>query len=108
MTPDTSRFLPMMAEALNDIYSQIEELNKKIGSLEQTFQEFLTSIGQKNMLIIQNLKKLQSVISEFKTNDSLQKSIQLIRETITDIQDGIWFLEFQNALNHLKEKVGRL
>lgn len=105
---DSARFLPMMAEALNDIYSKIEETNKKIGQLEQTFQEFLASIGQKNMIIIQNLKKLQGVVSDLTQKDNLQNVMQSFKESIKDIQDGIWLLEFQNALTIFKEKFDEL
>lgn len=95
----------MMAEALNDIYSKVEEINKKLSRIEQTFQEFLTSVGQKNMILVQNLKKLQGIVSELKDRDTLQKVILTVSESINDIQDGIWFLEFQNALTQLKEKL---
>ncbi len=104
LAQDNARFLPMLAESLNDIYSKIEETNKKIGQLEQTFQEVLSSIGQKNMIIIQNLKKLQGVISDLKVKDNFQKVMQSVSSSVKDIQDGIWFLEFQKALSIFKEK----
>lgn len=102
---NSARFLPMMAEALNDIYSKMEETNSKLGHLEKIFQEFLASLGQKNMIIIQNLKKLQGVISDLNNEDKLQKSIRSIRDSVGAVQDGIWFLEFQTALTRLKEKL---
>ena len=104
MTQDTARLLPLLAEALNDIYSKMEETNSKLGKLEQTFQELLSSIGQKNMIIIQNLKKLQGTISDLKVKDNFQKVVQGLKASIKDIQDGIWFLEFQKALSIFKEK----
>ena len=108
MAKDSARFLPMLAESLNDIYSKIEETNSKIGKLEHTFQEFLSSIGQKNMIIIQNLKKLQGTISDLKVKDNFQKVVQGLKASIKDIQDGIWFLEFQKALSIFKEKFDEL
>lgn len=108
MTQDSARFLPIVAEALNDIYSKIEETNKKISQIEQHFQEFVTSVGQKNMLIVQNLKKLQGVINELKTQDSFKNVIQSVSESISDMQDGIWFLEFQNVLERFKEKLDEM
>ncbi|HUY01476.1 MAG TPA: hypothetical protein VMV49_18075 [Candidatus Deferrimicrobium sp.] len=105
MAQDSARFLPIITEALNDIYAKMDDITKSIGSLGQNLSEFLTSIGQKNMLIIQSLKKLQNVINDFQNTDSLQKTIQLVNESINDIQDGIWFLEFQKALSRFKEKL---
>ncbi len=108
MAHDSSRFLPMMAEALNDIYSKVEETNNKIARLEQTFQEFIASIGQKNMILVQNLKKLQGIITELQNRDTFKNVVQSLSETINNIQDGIWFLEFQNVLTHLKEKLDEI
>ncbi|NVM53035.1 MAG: hypothetical protein HWN66_04985 [Candidatus Helarchaeota archaeon] len=105
MSPDSARLLPIVAEALNDIYSKIEDTNRKLGLLEKNFQEVISSIGQKNMIIIQNLKKLQGAITELNTEDKLKHIILLVVESISDIQDGIWFLEFQNALSRFKEKL---
>jgi len=105
MAKDSSRILPIVAEALNDIYSKIDETNRKIGLLEKSFQEFLGSIGQRNMIIVQNLKKLQGIITELKDREGFKNTIQTISESISDIQDGIWFLEFQTALKCFKEKI---
>ncbi|MFX1297322.1 MAG: hypothetical protein ACFFD2_21015 [Promethearchaeota archaeon] len=108
MSQDAARFLPMMAEALKDIYTKMDEITKKLGNVEETLKQFFTSIGQKNMLIIQNLKKLQGVITDFEKGESLKSTLQLISVSVSDIRDGMWFLEFQKALSRFKEKIEEL
>ncbi len=105
MSQDSVRFLPLMAEALKDIYSKMDEITRKLNAIEENLKQFFASAGQKNMIIIQNLKKLQGVISDLKKEENLKKAIDLINENIADIQDGIWLLEFQKALVRFKEKI---
>ena len=99
------RFLPLMAEALKDIYTRMDEITNKLDTIEHNLTEFFQSIGQKNMIVIQNLKKLQGVIGDFKKEDKLKKSIQLLTESISGVQQGIWFFEFQQALRRFQEKL---
>ena len=108
MAKDSARFLPIITEALNDIYAKMDDVTKKLSDMSQNLTEFLTSIGQKNMIIMQSLKKLQGVVADFKNTDSLQKTITLITESITDIQDGIWFLEFQKTLSRFQDKLDEI
>ena len=105
MAQDSGRFLPLMAEALKDIYSKMDDVTKSLDAIKENLKQFFTSIGQKNMIVIENLKKLQGVVSDFKTADELKKTIQVINESITDIRDGIWFLEFQKALERFQDKL---
>ena len=105
LSQDKARFLPLMAEALKDIYAKMDEIIEKFGSVEQNLQQFITSMGQKNMLIIQNLKKLQNIVTDLRETDKLKTTIKTINETVTDIRDGIWFLEFQNVLSRFKDKI---
>ncbi len=100
-----SRFLPIVAEALKDIYAKVDEITSKLNLVQETLQQFFASIGQKNMIIIQNLKKLQGTINDLEKGDSLKQTLSTISETTNDIQDGIWFLEFQKVLTRFKEKV---
>ena len=105
MVQDSSRFLPLMAEALKDIYAKMDDITRKLNDIAEILQQFFTSIGSKNMLIMQNLKKLQGTIVDMEKGDSLKTTIQLINESVADIQDGMWFLEFQKVLKRFQEKI---
>jgi hypothetical protein len=105
LSQDPARFLPMMAEALKDIYSKMDSITNKLGHIEENLKQFITSLGQKNMIVVQNLKKLQGSISDFEKAENLKNIIQIINESIGNIQEGIWFLEFQKALERFKEKI---
>ncbi|MHA1130553.1 MAG: hypothetical protein ACTSQI_06365 [Candidatus Helarchaeota archaeon] len=105
MSKDSGRFLPLMAEALKDIYSRMDEIMEKLNKIEENLKDFFQSIGQKNMIVIQNLKKLQGVVGDFKKEDHLKKSIQTLSETLTGVQEGIWFLEFQQVLKRFQAKL---
>jgi len=102
---DSGPILPLVAEALKDIYARIDGISKNFTLLQQSLQEFQTAIGQKNMIIIENIKKLQSTLIELKDSDKLQTTIKTIHESIGDIRDGIWYLEFQKTLNRFIEKI---
>jgi CHAD domain-containing protein len=102
---DSGPILPLVAEALKDIYARIDGISKNFTLLRQSLQEFQTAIGQKNMIIIENIKKLQSTLIELKDSDKLQTTIKTIHESIGDIRDGIWYLEFQKTLNRFIEKM---
>jgi prefoldin subunit 5 len=102
---DSGPILPLVAEALKDIYARIDGISKNFTLLRQSLQEFQTAIGQKNIIIIENIKKLQSTLIELKDSDKLQTTIKTIHESIGDIRDGIWYLEFQKTLNRFIEKM---
>jgi Neuraminidase (sialidase) len=108
MAMDSGPVFPLVAEALKDIYSKIEGISKNFTNLEESLRGFLTVLGQKNMIIIENIKKLQGILIELKEGDQLQNTIQNITESISDIRDGIWYLEFQNTLKRFKEKIESL
>ena len=99
MSQDPSRLLPLMAEALKDIYSKMDDITKKLGLLEENLKQFFTSIGQKNMIVIQNLKKLQGAITDIEKGETFKKTVDIVNDTISDIQEGIWFTEFQRVLS---------
>ena len=101
---ESGPILPLVAEALKDIYAKMEGISKNFTFLDESLKEFLTALGQKNMIIIENIKKLQGVLVELKETDQLQNSIQIIHESVSDIRDGIWYLEFQRTLKRFKEK----
>jgi len=105
---DSAPILPLVAEALKDIYARIDGLSKNFTLLQQSLKEFLASIGQKNMIIIENMKKLQGTLIDLKESEKLQNTIQTIHESISDIRDGIWYIEFQKTLNRFIEKIETL
>lgn len=102
---DTAPILPLVAEALKDIYARMDVISKNFTLLQKSLNEFLASIGQKNMIIIDNIKKLQGILIEVKESDKLQTTIKTIHESVGDIRDGIWYLEFQKTLNLFVEKI---
>ena len=102
---DSAPILPLVAEALKDLYARIDGISKNFVLLQQSLKEFLASIGQKNMIIIENMKKLQGTLLDLKDSDKLQTTIKTIHESIGDIRDGIWYLEFQKTLNRFIEKI---
>lgn len=105
MSMDSAPILPLVAEALRDIYAKMDGITKNFTRLEESLQEFLTAIGQKNMIVIESIKKLQRILLDVKESDQLQNSIQIIHESINDIRDGIWYLEFQKTLQRFKDKI---
>jgi hypothetical protein len=102
---DSGPILPLVAEALKDIYARIDGISKNFTLLQQSLKEFQADIGQKNMIIIENIKKLQGSLIELRESDRLQTTIKTIHESISDIRDGIWYLEFQKTLNRFIEKI---
>jgi len=108
MAMDSGPVISLVAEALKDIYAKMEGISKNFTRLEGSLKEFLTALGQKNMIIIESIKKLQGVLQELKQSDQLQNNIQTIHENISDIRDGIWYLEFQKTLQRFKDKIENL
>jgi prefoldin subunit 5 len=102
---DSAPIIPLVAEALKDLYARIDGISKNFTQLQQSLQEFLVSIGQKNMIIIENMKKLQGTLVDLRESEKLQNTIKTIHESIGDIRDGIWYLEFQKTLNRFIEKM---
>ena len=102
---DSAPILPLVAEALKDLYARIDGISKNFTILQQSLKEFQIAIGQKNMIMIENMKKLQGTLIELKESDKLQTTIKTIHESIGDIRDGIWYLEFQKTLNLFIEKI---
>ena len=102
---DSAPILPLVAEALKDLYARIDGISKNFILLQQSLKEFQVAIGQKNMIMIENMKKLQGTLIELKESDKLQTTIKTIHESIGDIRDGIWYLEFQKTLNLFIEKI---
>jgi prefoldin subunit 5 len=102
---DSAPIIPLVAEALKDLYARIDGISKNFTQLQQSLQEFLVSIGQKNMIIIENMKKLQGTLVDLRESEKLQNNIKTIHESIGDIRDGIWYLEFQKTLNRFIEKM---
>ena len=94
-----------MAEALKDIYSKMDDITKSLDAMKENLKQFFSSIGQKNMIVVENLKRLQGVVSDFKTADELKQTIQVINSSIMDIRDGIWYLEFQKALERFQDNL---
>ena len=105
---DSAPILPLVAEALKDIYARMDGISKNFTLLQQSLKEFLASIGQKNMIIIENMKKLQGTLIDLKESEKLQNTIHTIHESISDIRDGIWYIEFQKTLNRFIEKIETL
>ena len=102
---DSAPILPLVAEALKDLYARIDGISKNFILLQQSLKEFQTTIGQKNMIMIETMKKLQGTLIDLKESDKLQATIKTIHESIGDIRDGIWYLEFQKTLNRFIEKM---
>ena len=92
--------------SLSLYYSKMDNITSKLAMLEENLQQFFNFIGQKNMILVQSIKKLQGNITEIEKGEGFTQSLSTISETVADIKDGMWFLEFQKVLERFQEKLG--
>ncbi|MHA1752107.1 MAG: hypothetical protein ACTSYZ_07030 [Candidatus Helarchaeota archaeon] len=100
--------LPFVASALNDIYSKLDVINNKLNNVQDAFEDFVKSIGEKFTLITQQLKITTKILNELKQDKGLVESSKILKNSLESIQENIFYLELGLSLHELLNSLKNL
>ena len=93
--------LPFVASSLNDVYSKLDEISNQLKKFGNQFTEFLGGLNEQINEAIGKIRVMHNTLERVQVSNEFKSTTKLFNQTLDQINEGIWYVDFLLALKRI-------